>query len=90
MNNKITVSIIIPVYNAVSYIHKCLSSLLNQSIKNYEIICVNDASTDETLSVLGDYARRYSNIVVINHQKNKRQELEIQAYALQKVYILVL
>ena len=73
MNNKITVSIIIPVYNAVSYIHKCLSSLLNQSIKNYEIICVNDASTDETLSVLGDYARRYSNIVVINHQKNKRQ-----------------
>ena len=38
MNNKITVSIIIPVYNAVSYIHKCLSSLLNQSIKNYEII----------------------------------------------------
>ncbi|MCD8184203.1 MAG: glycosyltransferase [Bacteroides sp.] len=72
MNNKITVSVIIPVYNATSYIHKCLDSLLNQSIENYEIICVNDASTDKTLSVLESYAHRYSNIVVINHQKNKR------------------
>ena len=73
MNNQISVSIIIPVYNAVSYIHKCLNSLVDQSIENYEIICVNDASTDETLSVLESYAHRYSNIIVINHQINKRQ-----------------
>lgn len=73
MNNQITVSIIVPVYNAVAYIHKCLNSLLDQSIRDYEIICVNDASTDETSSILDSYAHRYSNIIVINHQKNKRQ-----------------
>lgn len=73
MNNQISVSIIVPVYNAVSYIHKCLNSLVDQSIENYEIICVNDASTDGTLNILESYAHSYSNIVVINHQINKRQ-----------------
>ena len=45
-------SVIIPVYNAEHYIGECLDSLLNQDISDYEILCVNDGSTDGSLSVL--------------------------------------
>ena len=48
-------SIVIPVYNVEYYIAQCLESILNQSFKDLEIICVNDGSTDNSLSVLQDY-----------------------------------
>ena len=46
------VSILIPVYNAEKYLRKCLDSVVNQSYKNIEIICINDASTDKSLEIL--------------------------------------
>jgi len=49
------ISVIIPVYNMENYIEDCINSLLNQTIKNIEIICVNDASTDNSLSKLYAY-----------------------------------
>ena len=45
-------SIIIPVYNVENYISKCLDSILNQNFKDFEVICVNDGSCDNSLHIL--------------------------------------
>ena len=64
-------SIIVPVYNAAAYLEECLSSLLNQDLPetDYEIICVNDGSIDESPRILERYQQAHSNICVI-HQEN--------------------
>lgn len=64
------VSVIIPVYNAETTIEKCLNSLLNQSMKDFEIIAINDGSKDNTLDVLNSWARIYSNIRVVNQENS--------------------
>lgn len=64
------VSIIIPVYNTENYLKKCLDSVVNQTLEDIEIICINDGSTDRSLGILNDYAQKYSKIIVIN-QENK-------------------
>ena len=53
--NEISISIIIPCYNQEKYIEECLQSILNQKFNNYEIICVNDGSTDNTLAIINQY-----------------------------------
>lgn len=64
-------SIIIPVYNVEEYLRECLNSVLNQEYDGmYEVICVNDGSTDGSLGVLKEYAEKYSIIRIIN-QENK-------------------
>ena len=62
----IDLSIIIPVYNAGKYLDKCLDNIINQSFNNYEIILVNDGSTDNSEKILDDYVNKYSNIIKIN------------------------
>lgn len=64
-------SFIIPVYNTEEYVESCIKSLLEQDISKdeYEIICVNDGSSDGSLKVLKHFSRTYSNVIVIN-QKN--------------------
>ena len=59
-------SIIIPIYNVGDYISECLDSILNQSFKNLEVICVNDGSTDNSLEILNDYKKRDERIVIID------------------------
>lgn len=66
------ISVIIPAYNAQSYIDKCLTSLINQTYKDFDIIVVNDGSSDNTLKMLMKYEKSYSNIKVFS-QKNKGQ-----------------
>lgn len=68
MNPK--VSIIIPVYNAANYIRNTLDSVAGQTYKNLEIICVDDGSTDDSLSILEKYSKADSRISIIR-QKNK-------------------
>ncbi len=63
------VSVIVPCYNVENFIHKCLFSLCNQSLKDIEIIAIDDGSTDKTGSILDDYAKKYDNIKVI-HKNN--------------------
>ena len=63
------VSVIIPVYNVEKYLHQCLDSIINQTFKNIEIICVDDGSTDSSAKILEEYAQKYSFIKVI-HQQN--------------------
>lgn len=64
------VSIIIPCYNVEYYLDQCLGSIINQTYKDLEIICVNDGSTDNTLSVIAKYANFDQRILIIN-QVNK-------------------
>lgn len=66
----VKVSVIVPVYNVEKYLRQCLDSLVNQTLKDIEIICVNDGSSDNSLQILQEYSKNYSNIIVIN-QKNQ-------------------
>lgn len=56
------VSVIVPVYNVYDYLDKCLNSLVNQTLKELEIIVVNDGSTDKSQSIIDKYQKKYSNI----------------------------
>lgn len=67
----VKVSVIVPAYNASRYIEKCLDSLVSQTLKDIEIIVVNDASKDNTLDIIKAYQKEYDNIVLINHETNK-------------------
>ena len=64
------VSVIIPVYNSEQYLRDCLDSLLNQTLKEIEIICVDDGSTDNSLSILNNYSK-IDNRIIILKQENK-------------------
>jgi len=70
------VSVIIPVYNAEKFLHKCLDSLIAQTYQDFELICINDCSPDNSLSILREYEEKYPNqIVVIDNEKNIGQGL---------------
>ena len=56
------ISVIVPVYNVEKYIEKCLKSLVEQTLKNIEIIIVNDGSTDNSKKIISKFAEKYSNI----------------------------
>lgn len=62
------VSILIPVYNVENYIEQCLESVIAQTLKDIEIICVNDGSTDFSLDILKKYAVKDSRIKIINKE----------------------
>lgn len=64
-------SVIIPVYNAEKYIKQCVSSLVEQKYTDYELILVNDCSTDRSLELCNSFALQYPNIMVINQPHNK-------------------
>lgn len=66
----IKVSIIVAVYNAEKDLPKCLDSLIAQTYSNIEIICIDDCSSDGSLSVLKDYANRDKRLSVIHHEVN--------------------
>ncbi|MCM1103727.1 MAG: glycosyltransferase [Clostridium sp.] len=62
------VSVLIPVYNVENYIEQCLESVIAQTLKDIEIICVNDGSTDFSLDILKKYAVKDSRIKIINKE----------------------
>lgn len=71
MNNfYIKISVIIPVYNVEKYLSECITSVVNQTMHEIEIICINDGSTDNSLSILEDFAQKDNRIIIIN-QENK-------------------
>ena len=63
-----SVSVVIPIYNTEDYLPKCLDSIINQSFKDFEIICVNDGTKDKSGEILNDYSKRDSRIIVINKE----------------------
>lgn len=60
------ISVVVPVYNVEKYLKECIDSIINQTLEDIEIICVNDGSTDSSLEILNDYAKKDSRIIVIN------------------------
>jgi glycosyltransferase involved in cell wall biosynthesis len=69
---KPKISIVVPVYNTSQYLTGCLDSLLRQTMKDIEIICVNDGSTDDSQKILDGYVKRDQRIIILR-QKNMGQ-----------------
>lgn len=67
--SKIKVSTIVPVYNCENYLRQCLDSILGQTLEEIEIICVDDGSTDNSLQILDEYAKKDARVKVLA-QKN--------------------
>ena len=67
------ISIIITVYNSSKFLKKCLDSIINQSLKDIEIICVDDCSTDNSLEILQEYAKNDDRIILLQQEKNQGQ-----------------
>jgi glycosyltransferase involved in cell wall biosynthesis len=72
-NNKsrLKVSVIIPVFNVEQYLRQCLASVVSQSLRDIEIICINDASPDNSQSILDEYAAENSRFMMLRHENNK-------------------
>lgn len=69
---KPKISIIVPIYNTGKYLNRCIDSILNQSFKDFELILVNDGSTDNSKKIIDEYAKNDRRIKVI-HKKNGGQ-----------------
>lgn len=67
------VSVLIPVYNDGKHIARSLDSLLCQTLSDIEIVCIDDCSTDNSLAILHDYARRDSRVIVVSQNENTGQ-----------------
>lgn len=67
------VSILVAVYNTEQYLRECLDSLVNQSYRNLQIICIDDASTDGSLAILKEYAEKDDRVLVLHNEENLGQ-----------------
>ena len=66
------ISIIVPVYNVEIYLRECFDSIVNQTFKDFEVICINDGSTDNSLQILEEYAAKDSRFIILS-QENQGQ-----------------
>lgn len=71
MKEKNMISVIIPVFNVEDYLHVCINSILKQNYQNFEIICVEDKSTDSSLKILEYFSQKDSRIKIIKNDSNK-------------------
>ena len=73
------ISIVLPTYNGSRYIAQSIESCLAQSFKDFELIIVNDCSTDNTLAIVESYAAKDSRIRIVNNEQNKKLPLSLNA-----------
>ena len=66
------VSVIVPVYNVENYIEKCLNSLVNQTLKDIEIIVVNDGTKDNSMKIVEEFKAKYPVKIVVLEKENGR------------------
>ena len=71
VEEEINLSVVMPVFNSEEYLKECLDSILNQTLDNIEIICIDDRSTDNSLDILKGYAEKHDNIKVFRNDENK-------------------
>ena len=69
MENRVKISVIVPIYNSEKTLKKCINSILSQTYTNFELILVNDGSMDNTLKVCNKY-KKDSRVILIN-KKNE-------------------
>lgn len=67
------ISILVAVYNTAAYLPQCLDSLLSQTLKDIEVLCVDDASTDKSLEILHQYAEKDERVKVFALKENRGQ-----------------
>ena len=65
------ISVILAVYNVAPYLKRCMDSLINQTMQDLEIICIDDCSTDNSLEILKEYAKKDNRIIVIESETNQ-------------------
>lgn len=73
MNDNIKVSIIIPFYNSREYLNKCLESVINQTLKEVEVLLIDDASSDNSFEIAKTFAEKDNRIKLIKNKKNSGQ-----------------
>lgn len=64
----VKVSVIIPIYNMGLYLEECLNSVMMQTLKEIEVICINDGSTDNSLEILQEFTGKYNNVIIVNQE----------------------
>ena len=70
MKHAIKYSFIVPIYNVEKYIRRCIQSIYQQTYSNFEVICINDGSTDNSLKIVQELSHQYPNLFIIS-QENK-------------------
>ena len=73
MNYMVKISVVIPVYNSEKYLKRCINSVLNQTIKDIEIILINDGSTDKSEEIIDDYIAKHGEKIIKFNQRNAGQ-----------------
>lgn len=68
--NLVKISVIVPVFNVESYLRQCLDSIVNQTLKEIEIICINDGSTDTSLNILNEYVSKDNRLRIIDKENS--------------------
>ena len=68
--SEVKVSIVVPIYNLEKYIPRCLDALVNQTLEEIEILCVDDGSKDSAPQIIEDYKAKYPNKVKTFHKEN--------------------
>lgn len=69
-NKPIKLSIVVAVYNLEEYLPRCLDALVNQTLDDIEILCVDDGSTDSAPQIIEEYRKKYPNLIKTFHKKN--------------------
>ncbi len=82
--SDIKISVVVPVYNVEKYLEQCLNSIINQTFKDIEIICINDGSTDGSLEILREYEQKDSRIRLINKENEGISAVRNQGMELAK------
>jgi len=80
----IKVSIVVPVYNMETRLKRCLDSLVNQTLKEIELIIINDGSKDKSIEIIRDYEKKYKNIKVIDRENKGISETRNEGISLSK------
>ena len=70
------ISIIVPVYNSAKFLRPCLDSILGQTFRDFELLCVDDGSTDDSMRILMEYAKQDSRIKVLSRQNDGKGAAE--------------
>ena len=69
--SNIKISIIIPIYNSEFFLKRCISSIINQDLKDIEIICIDDSSTDNSLNILKKLQKKHKEIIILKNQNRR-------------------
>lgn len=83
-NNTVKVSVIVAVYNAEKYLRQCMDSIVGQTLKDMEIICVNDGSTDGSLEILKHYAKKDARVKVYTKENEGLGGASARNYGLER------